>query len=260
MKKDKELYIICYDWITTKYGLSGNEKLMYALIYGMTKNGEYVTLSSTYLTSRIGCNGNTVTNVISSLMAKGLLDKQPIYKGRVKLCQYKALQPDSITPPKNNPLKNWGGSTPKIGGVVPQKLGGYNNNILIDNNISSTTTNAHTHDKLQDEIDEMRGDMIWLEPICMKHHIQLSELDELFNQFKLECLCSDKKEHQNITDAKEHFHKWLYFFKKHRNGNNRRSNPIDNIERAQQQAIAESMEFIRETKERDSQVQDTMPL
>ena len=117
MKKDKELYIICYDWMTTKYGLSGNEKLMYALIYGMTKNGEYVTLSSTYLTSRIGCNGNTVTNVISSLMVKGLLDKQPIYKGRVKLCQYKALQPDSITPPKNNPLKNWGGSTPKIGGI-----------------------------------------------------------------------------------------------------------------------------------------------
>ena len=117
MKKDKELYIICYDWMTMKYGLSGNEKLMYALIYGMTKNGEYVTLSSTYLTSRIGCNGNTVTNVISSLMAKGLLDKQPIYKGRVKLCQYKALQPDSITPPKNNPLKNWGGSTPKIGGI-----------------------------------------------------------------------------------------------------------------------------------------------
>jgi hypothetical protein len=37
-------------------------------------------------------------------------------------------------------------------------------------------------------------------------------------------------------------------------GNNRRSNPIDNIERAQQQAIAESMELIRKAKERDSQI------
>ena len=252
MKKDKELYIICYDWITTKYGLSGNEKLMYALIYGMTKNGEYVTLSSTYLTSRIGCNGNTVTNVISSLMAKGLLDKQPIYKGRVKLCQYKALQPDSITPPKNNPLKNWGGSTPKIGGVVPQKLGGYNNNILIDN-INTTTTNAHTHDKLQDEIDEMKRDESWQETICMNHKLQLLDLDNLFSQFKIECLCNDKKEHPTITEAKQHFNNWLYK-KENKNGNNRRNNPIDNIERAQQQAIAESMELIRKAKERDSQI------
>ena len=252
MKKDKELYIICYDWITTKYGLSGNEKLMYALIYGMTKNGEYVTLSSTYLTSRIGCNGNTVTNVISSLIAKGLLDKQPIYKGRVKLCQYKALQPDSITPPKNNPLKNWVGSTPKIGGVVPQKLGGYNNNILIDN-INTTTTNAHTHDKLQDEIDEMKRDESWQETICMNHKLQLLDLDNLFSQFKIECLCNDKKEHPTITEAKQHFNNWLYK-KENRNGNNRRSNPIDNIERAQQQAIAESMELIRKAKERDSQI------
>ena len=252
MKKDKELYIICYDWMTTKYGLSGNEKLMYALIYGMTKNGEYVTLSSTYLTSRIGCNGNTVTNVISSLMVKGLLDKQPIYKGRVKLCQYKALQPDSITPPKNNPLKNWGGSTPKIGGVVPQKLGGYNNNILIDN-INTTTTNAHTHDKLQDEIDEMKRDESWQETICMNHKLQLLDLDNLFRQFKIECLCNDKKEHPTITEAKQHFNNWLYK-KENRNGNNRRNNPIDNIERAQQQAIAESMELIRKAKERDSQI------
>lgn len=252
MKKDKELYIICYDWMTTKYGLSGNEKLMYALIYGMTKNGEYVTLSSTYLTSRIGCNGNTVTNVISSLMAKGLLDKQPIYKGRVKLCQYKALQPDSITPPKNNPLKNWGGSTPKIGGVAPQKLGGYNNNILIDN-IKTTTTNAHTHDKLQDEIDEMKRDESWQETICMNHKLQLFDLDNLFSQFKIECLCNDKKEHPTITEAKQHFNNWLYK-KENRNGSNRRNNPIDNIERAQQQAIAESMELIRKAKERDSQI------
>ena len=37
-------------------------------------------------------------------------------------------------------------------------------------------------------------------------------------------------------------------------GSNRRNNPIDNIERAQQQAIAESMELIRKAKERDSQV------
>ena len=252
MKKDKELYIICYDWMTMKYGLSGNEKLMYALIYGMTKNGEYVTLSSTYLTSRIGCNGNTVTNVISSLMAKGLLDKQPIYKGRVKLCQYKALQPDSITPPKNNPLKNWGGSTPKIGGVVPQKLGGYNNNILIDN-INTTTTNAHTHDKLQDEIDELKRDESWKEYICMNHKIEKSRIDELLTQFKLECLCNGEHEHLNLSKTKYHFNNWLYK-KNHINGSNRRSNPIDNIERAQQQAIAESMELIRKAKERDSQI------
>ena len=140
----------------------------------------------------------------------------------------------------------------KIGGVVPQKLGGYNNNILIDN-INTTTTNAHTHDKLQDEIDEMKRDESWQETICMNHKLQLLDLDNLFRQFKIECLCNDKKEHPTITEAKQHFNNWLYK-KENRNGNNRRNNPIDNIERAQQQAIAESMELIRKAKERDSQI------
>jgi hypothetical protein len=133
-------------------------------------------------------------------------------------------------------------------------LGGYNNNILIDN-INTTTTNAHTHthDKLQDEIDEMKRDESWQETICMNHKLQLSDLDNLFSQFKIECLCNDKKEHPTITEAKQHFNNWLYK-KENRNGSNRRNNPIDNIERAQQQAIAESMELIRKAKERDSQI------
>ena len=137
-------------------------------------------------------------------------------------------------------------------------MGGYNNNILIDNNISLTTTNAHTHDKLQDEIDELKRDESWKEYNCMNHKIEISRIDELLNQFKVECLCNGEYEHLNLSKTKYHFNNWLYK-KEHRNGN-KRNNPIDNIERAQQQAIRESMEFIREAKERDSQVQDTMPL
>ena len=110
----------------------------------------------------------------------------------------------------------------------------------------------------EDEIDEMKRDESWQETICMNPKLQLFDLDNLFRQFKIERLCNDKKEHPTITEAKQHFNNWLYK-KEHRNGN-KRNNPIDNIERAQQHAIRESMEFIRQTEERDTQVQDTMPL
>lgn len=266
MAKTKEQYIIVYDWMTVHLGLSGNERIIYALFYGYCKDGEWCTVSQESIAKRLGASVVGINKAIISLIRKGYIKREEVNGKNGMTYRYMILvnqkTPQQSLPPNKVYPQTKLGSTPKQSwGVTPKQSWGNNK----DNNkynINTTTTNAHTHthDRLQDEIDEMRGDMIWLEPICMKHHIQLSELDDLFNQFKLECLCSDKKEHQNITDAKQHFHKWLYYLlKEHRNGNGR-NNPIDNIERAQQQAIAESAELIRKAKERDSQVQDTMPL
>ena len=229
MKKDKELYIICYDWMTTKYGLSGNEKLMYALIYGMTKNGEYITLSTSYLKSRMGITERGTMKVITALYDKGLIDKDYTFKKGVRVCQYKALLPDKIVPlNKVNPRKKFS-DTPEKSSVIPlNKLGGYNNNILIDNNISSTTTNAHAKDKLLSEIDELKNDRIWIEPICMKHKINLSELDVLFDAFILECQCNAVTGHIDIADAKRHFNSWLRIYKSKENGTNSNSKQQEN--------------------------------
>lgn len=267
MAKTKEQYIIVYDWMTDHLRLSGNERMIYALFYGYCKDGDWCTVSQECIAKRLGASVVGINKAIISLIKKRYIKREEVIGKNGMTYRYMILV-NQKTPQQSLPLNKVYpqtklGSTPKQNwGVTPKQSLGNNKDNNKYNINTTTTTNAHTHthDKLQDEIDEMRGDMIWLEPICMKHHIQLSELDDLFNQFKLECLCSDKKEHQNITDAKQHFHKWLYYLlKEHRNGN-KRNNPIDNIERAQQQAIRESMEFIREAKERDSQVQDTIPL
>ena len=260
MAKTKEQYIIVYDWMTDHLRLSGNERMIYALFYGYCKDGDWCTVSQECIAKRLGASVVGINKAIISLIKKRYIKREEVIGKNGMTYRYMILV-NQKTPQQSLPLnKVREYPQTKLGSTPKQSLGNNKDNNKY--NINTTTTNAHTHthDKLQDEIDEMRGDMIWLEPICMKHHIQLSELDDLFNQFKLECLCSDKKEHQNITDAKQHFHKWLYYLlKEHRNGN-KRNNPIDNIERAQQQAIRESMEFIREAKERDSQVQDTIPL
>lgn len=261
MAKTKEQYIIVYDWMTVHLGLSGNERMIYALFYGYCKDGEWCAVSQESIAKRLGASVVGINKAIISLISKGYIKREEVIGKNGMTYKYMILV-NQKTPQQSLPLNKVYpqtklGSTPKQSwGVTPkQSLGNNKDNNKY--NINTTTTNAHTHthNRLQDEIDEMRCDMIWLEPICMKHHIQLSELDDLFNQFKLECLCNDKKEHPTITEAKQHFNSWLRIYLKQKSyGNNRRNNPIDNIERAQQQAIAESMELIRKAKERDTQV------
>lgn len=259
MAKSKEQYIIIYDWMTQHLGLSGNERMIYALFYGYSKDGDWCTVSQECIAKRLGASVVGINKSIKLLINKGYIKREEVIGKNGMTYRYMILV-NQNTPKQSLPLNKVYpqtklGSTPKQSwGVTPKQSLGNNKDNNKDN-INTTTTNAHTHthDKLQDEIDEMKRDESWQETICMNHKLQLLDLDNLFSQFKIECLCNDKKEHPTITEAKQHFNNWLYK-KENRNGSNRRNNPIDNIERAQQQAIAESMELIRKAKERDSQI------
>lgn len=247
MAKKNETYFIVHNWMV-EIGLSGNELNVFALIYSFSKDGDFKVMSRSYIASRVGITETGTKKIIDSLVRNGYIEREKDFVGNIMVMKYRAYPKTKLPRNKVTPYP--------VTKLPPTPKQNYPNNK--DNNniiINSSTTNACAHDSLDDEIKGMRSDMIWLEPICMNHKIMLSELDSLFDAFKLECQCNAVKGHPDMTEAKKHFNNWIRkYLDRKRYATNRRNNPLDNIERAQQQAIAESMELIRKAKERDSQI------
>lgn len=63
---------------------------------------------------------------------------------------------------------------------------------------------------LQQEIEQMKTDHTWNEPVCMQFHISADELAKRLDTFHNHCKCeNDGKAHSNINDAKRHFCSWM---------------------------------------------------
>lgn len=63
---------------------------------------------------------------------------------------------------------------------------------------------------LQQEIEHMKTDHTWNEPVCMQFHISADELAKRLDTFHNHCKCeNDGKAHSNINDAKRHFCSWM---------------------------------------------------
>lgn len=63
---------------------------------------------------------------------------------------------------------------------------------------------------LQQEIEQMKTDRTWNEPVCMQFHISADELAKRLDTFHNHCKCeNDGKAHSNINDAKRHFCSWM---------------------------------------------------
>ena len=63
---------------------------------------------------------------------------------------------------------------------------------------------------LEQEIEQMKTDHTWNEPVCMQFHISADELAKRLDTFHNHCKCeNDGKAHSNINDAKRHFCSWM---------------------------------------------------
>lgn len=75
----------------TKLDLSGNELIVYSLIYGFSqqKNGVFYG-SRTFIQFWLGCKSlRTVDATIAHLVERGLIEKSEYYEGAVKRCAYR---------------------------------------------------------------------------------------------------------------------------------------------------------------------------
>ena len=70
-------YYVVLGWMVNELKLRGNEKDIYAVIYGLSQNGErQARVSLQYLSATIGCDEKTVRRILLNLIKKGLLTKK----------------------------------------------------------------------------------------------------------------------------------------------------------------------------------------
>ena len=110
-----------------------------------------------------------------------------------------------------------------------------------ERNSSSSTERAYACAREGEAgfIEELRNSQIWKEQVCMLLKIQPHELDQFFDQFKLN---NDVREisHMNATDTKRHFVDWLRIQIKQKRNETNRNNSRPNKE----QRDAEFAQFI----------------
>ena len=136
-------YIVIQGWMVTNLKLTGNELIIYALIYGLSQtDNQKCTASQTYLSEAAGCDESTLRRVIKRLTEKGLITKDSVVRKGVTYNEYKALLPEGKTPGRGV------GKTPGGGWAKRPPI----NNIDNINSLSKESEGASTLSKTSQEI------------------------------------------------------------------------------------------------------------
>ena len=86
---------------------------------------------------------------------------------------------------------------------------------------------------LQQEVEQMKADLSWSEPVCMQFHISAAELAVRLDTFLNHCRCeADGKPHSSVNDAKRHFCSWM-----------RKKYPPSDVEKSEDQLPPPSYTF-----------------
>lgn len=90
-------YIMVQNWMVSELNLSGNELLIYAVIYGFSQDGRSVFSGSlSYLAELLGLTKRGVYNALKRLVEKEYLIKINKVINGVRFCDYKAIIPDEV--------------------------------------------------------------------------------------------------------------------------------------------------------------------
>ena len=71
-----EGFTIIYDWMIEQLNLSGSRLIIYAVIYGFSKDGDWFQGSITFLMGKTGLSRRCVIDTLSSLVRDGLIYKK----------------------------------------------------------------------------------------------------------------------------------------------------------------------------------------
>ena len=126
-------YITIQGWMRTELKLSGNELIVYAIIYGFSQNkqGEF-TGSAQYLADWVGCTRRTVMTILNKLVEAKLISKtEIILNNNEKRVSYQA---DRGCEKISQGVKNFHRGCEKIS---------HNN---INNNNNNNNRDINTHD------------------------------------------------------------------------------------------------------------------
>lgn len=89
----KEGFIVIQSWMRDELNLSGNELLVYSVIYGFSQDGESeFSGSRKYLADWCGCSIRNIQNILNDLTERGLLIKTETMNKGTKQCSYKTVR------------------------------------------------------------------------------------------------------------------------------------------------------------------------
>lgn len=87
-------YFTVQGWMVNEMSLSGNELLVYAIIYGFSQDGESkFSGSARYIAECLSIRKATVLDILARLVEKGCLRKIDKEMNGIKLCDYEAIVP-----------------------------------------------------------------------------------------------------------------------------------------------------------------------
>lgn len=173
-KIKNENFIAIQGFMVKELGLSGNELIAYALIYGFSQDNESEFKGSlNYVAEWLNCSKTTAFNLLNKLADDGFIKKTEKTINGVKFCNYSAVKPDDEELKKiklrkqirkekektersskklNTCSKKYNGCSKNLNGGV-QKVDIHNNNIdNIKDNISETIGEVHTSTNIDGEV------------------------------------------------------------------------------------------------------------
>ena len=97
MEVKRSNYLTLQGWMITDLDLSGNELIIYGVIYGFSQNGGEYSLGKQYLADWAHVDLRTVYNVLKKLTDSGLIIKVDYTRDGVRRRGYRAIEPEGVS-------------------------------------------------------------------------------------------------------------------------------------------------------------------
>lgn len=237
-KIKNENFIAIQGFMVKELGLSGNELIAYALIYGFSQDNESEFKGSlNYVAEWLNCSKTTAFNLLNKLADDGFIKKTEKTINGVKFCNYSAVKPDDEELKKiklrkqirkekekiersskklNTCSKNYNGCSKKLNEGV-QKVDTHNNNIdNIKDNISETIGEVHTSTNIDGEVHTSVSEK---QTARVTRKDMQAKKDDMFNRFSE--ICDNSIENKTVGEVvKNAFRRYMnlyetYFCKVH---------------------------------------------
>lgn len=131
MKIEPTNYMTIQGWMRTELKLTGNDLLVYAIIYGVSQdNGSRFTGSLQYLADWCGCSKQGIQKNLKNLLERGLIKKEELTVSGIKFVTYYTTELHTIQLSCTNNISN---------NNISNNLNNTNNqlNLFKDNNTSN---------------------------------------------------------------------------------------------------------------------------
>lgn len=179
-------YVVITSWMTQELNLSGNELLVFALVYGFCQDGDSEFYGSRrYIADMLNITLPTVDKSLKSLINKNLITRDTFSRNNITFITYKV----SLPPIKNTQEKTFIGCKESL--HIDNK---YTNNINTNKDNNKTNTNvlveknrkSNKFDQCVDLINEFTSDLELNELLInyLKMRLEIKDKPIYINQWK----------------------------------------------------------------------------